>query len=880
MATFISTWSVANNDTVTLPIAIETTLNITVNWGDGTIVPYNLTVNVEADRPSRTYTVAGTDRVIRTITVTNALPGWSFSVDQTSKDLLVSIEAYGGLSLANTGEQFMDCTRLTSFPGTGPPFLTLPLNCQSMFEGCVVLDCELNTLDTSGVEEMDNMFCNCSNFNGDLSEWDVQNVTNMKEMFRGCENFNRDLSGWNVQNVSNMDAMLGGISGIDVNGAYIVIIPGCLNFTGFNPDGSSSIFSITALNDAGDPVFRSMNGMFAGCSKFNGNLANWNVQHVTDMIDMFFGCEEFTGEGIFRIPGNNEGEDNSVTTMLRMFVLCTHFNGNLANWNVKRVTDMTGMFFGCDEFTGEGIFRIPGNLPGEDNAVKLMGGMFYGCKKFNGNLSDWNVQHVTNMSAMFQGCVEFTGVNINGATPLLRQRMFHIPGNDEDEDIEMIGMFSGCTLFNADLSAWNVQNVPNMSLMFQGCEAFTGEGIFRIPGNLPLEDNFVGSMGRMFQGCKNFNGNLANWNVKRVTNMSFMFEDCEAFTGEGIFRIPGNLPGEDNFVGSMQSMFAGCTHFNGNLSDWNVSKVINMTSMFQGCVAFTGVNITGETPLLRQRMFRIPGSNAVKLMSSMFAGCTIFNGNLANWNVQKVTDMSFMFSTCLDFTGTGTLNGDETTHIFGIPETNAVTDMSFMFSGCTHFNGNLANWNVQKVTDMSFMFFRCDEFTGVDDQGGPRIFGITALNEAGLPIFRSMVNMFNDCTNFNGDISNWNVSNVTNMSGIFNGCTLFKRDVSNWIMTSIQNNASVPSFTNEYITEVNPTFSTGNPAAWNFTAAPEGVNADVLNFILPEINSRKRYYIDRNLRLRLATDKDSIKSRFSQSVITRSYNTSIIKSYL
>jgi surface protein len=140
-----------------------------------------------------------------------------------------------------------------------------------------------------------------------------------------------------------------------------------------------------------------------------------------------------------------------------------------------------------------------------------------------------------------------------------------------------------------------------------------------------------------------------------------------------------------------------------------------------------------------------------------------------------------------------------------------------------------------------------------------------------------MVDMFKGCLKFNGDISVWDVENVTNMFRIFNGCVDFKRDVSPWVMTSIQNNESAPTFTNAYITEVKPNFSTGNPNAWNFRAP---VNRNVLNVILPEINSRKLYYIDRYLRLRLATDKDGVKSKFSQSVITRSYKTPIIKYYL
>lgn len=34
-------------------------------------------------------------------------------------------------------------------------------------------------------------------------------------------------------------------------------------------------------------------------------------------------------------------------------------------------------------------------------------------------------------------------------------------------------------------------------------------------------------------------------------------------------------------MSNMNNRFKGCTSFNGNISNWNVSNVTNMTSMFQ-----------------------------------------------------------------------------------------------------------------------------------------------------------------------------------------------------------------------------------------------------------------------------------------------------------
>ncbi len=51
----------------------------------------------------------------------------------------------------------------------------------------------------------------------------------------------------------------------------------------------------------------------------------------------------------------------------------------------------------------------------------------------------------------------------------------------------------------------------------------------------------------------------------------------------------------------------------------------------------------------------------------------------------------------------------------------------------------------------------------------------------------TLQNYFRNCNAFNGDISNWDVSNVTNFSfSIFN-CTVFNQPVGNWTTTSLEN---------------------------------------------------------------------------------------------
>ena len=68
------------------------------------------------------------------------------------------------------------------------------------------------------------------------------------------------------------------------------------------------------------------------------------------------------------------------------------------------------------------------------------------------------------------------------------------------------------------------------------------------------------------------------------------------------------------------------------------------------------------------------------------------------------------------------------------------------------FNGDISQWDVSNVTDMSFMFYHSN-FTG-------------DISRWGVSHIINMKCMFRDGI-WNGNISNWDVSNVTTMEQMF-----------------------------------------------------------------------------------------------------------------
>jgi surface protein len=92
----------------------------------------------------------------------------------------------------------------------------------------------------------------------------------------------------------------------------------------------------------------------------------------------------------------------------------------------------------------------------------------------------------------------------------------------------------------------------------------------------------VTTMSGMFQGCSNFTGGqVAEFDVGSVADMSFMFKDAALFDQK-------NLTGwNTENVLTMESMFENCKNFTGDVSTWNVSRVQSFVNTFLGCSNFT-----------------------------------------------------------------------------------------------------------------------------------------------------------------------------------------------------------------------------------------------------------------------------------------------------
>ena len=254
-------------------------------------------------------------------------------------------------------------------------------------------------------------------------------------------------------------------------------------------------------------------------------------------------------------------------------------------------------------------------------------------------------------------------------------------------------------------------------------------------------------------------GDLSNWNTSKVIDMSYMFY-CAGYSAI-TFNIGDLSNWNTSNVTNMIMMFfssgfSATTWSIGDLSNWNTSNVINMGHMFQ----LAGYSAT---------TFYIGDLNTKTVTKK---DGTIYTA----WDVSNVTNMMSMFNQVgynSEMWNVGNLSNWNT---------NNVTNMSYMFYyagySATTFNLDLDNWNTSNVTDMSYMFYRAGRNATTFDIGDLSNWNTSNVTNMQYMFYKAGGN----ATTWNiGNCSGWNANKVKNMNSLFYGNKLLKvLDLSGW----------------------------------------------------------------------------------------------------
>ena len=554
-----------------------------------------------------------------------------------------------------------------------------------------------------------------------------------------------------------------------------------------------------------------------------GHISNWDVSNVTDMSNLFRGTN-------FNKPIGNWNVSN-VTSMNEMFRDTEAFNQPIGNWNVSNVTDMNGLFYYATAFNQPiGNWNV--------SNVTSMAYMFEGAIAFNQPIGNWNVSKVTDMNSMFRDANAFNqpigNWNVSNVTYM-----------------EM--MFDGATAFNQDISEWDVlnamENEVNVSIAYEVHDSsakINMKELINVLSSL-VDDKFNHQINMKTFIRTKLESFISKININEALTTQFQqvqerlngveYSDLSPDTLEPIFYALLYVDKQsDEFIEAYTStLIEDCaTAYKGVGDTMSCSAGIlerMVTSLVQACTfekstdkenetCDTIINIIDNNP---NKMIPIAIQDWYKLHSTPEGqfpdGMSVDDKkrNLKDFLLRKFPDNEALIDKQIadiadhigyetddfEFSGgkrrrntkkrkTKKTNKKKTIRkrgggqTFGRPrpppppDSPTLTNLTIREAvslwmrnkdEAIRIYGHISNWDVSNVTDMSNLF-RGTNFN--KPIGNWNVSNVTSMNE-----------MFRDTEAFNQPIGNWNVSNVTDMNGLFYYATAFNQPIGNWNVSNV-----------------------------------------------------------------------------------------------
>lgn len=788
------------NEPLAVYVPLYGTVNATIDWGDGSPPT---TVNRAASF-GHTYAAVGTYNVSITGTVTQYGQGQGSTPEY---EKLVGVLDFGDLGTTSLNGAFNYAKNLVDVPDTLPSTVT---DLTYLFgQATAFNDPDVGAWDVSNVTRMAWTFYYLRNFNQPLGSWDVSNVTDMRAMFAVSTKFNQNLNSWDVSKVTNMSSMF------SVAESYN------------QPMNNWDVSNVT-----------NMSSMFEQVYSLNQDLSSWNTSKVTSMGRMFY------------FGGNPQGigawDTSKVTSMGAMF-LRGRFSGDISTWDTSSLADMSAMFWGTRSFGGN---IAPWNVTKVTTADNLWKDSGTSTANYDALLQSWSAQSVRSGVPLTAGNSRYSCNGVAG-----RETLTSAPKNWSITDggqtnaaqppvITSVSPGSGeltVTFTPPTCIAGTIDNYEystNNGSTWTAVSPVSTDETFVITG-LTNGTTYPVRVRAVVDGTPQAsNASLPrNGTPQPNDTVPEPPTDVEAVAGDGSATVAWMAPIDDGGAAitsyTVRALVGGnpagptCTVTISSPDDpldCTVTGLVNGTNYTFDVVATNSVGNSapsaaspsvrpsGDADMVLEFDTTLddgsggaPNEVSVELGGDVLA--TIAWGDGTFDEVDEAGLYSHTYATAGDYTvtingrvpsfgGPSSGNDEKLTAVTsfgrlgttGFPSAfsdavnltdvpadlpSGVTTTSGMFSGATSFDdGDVGSWDVGSVTDMSSMF---DNATSFDqDLSGWDVGSVTDMSR-----------MFAGAEAFNGAVGTWNTGSVTSMSSMFESAPLFNQDISGWDTSSV-----------------------------------------------------------------------------------------------
>ena len=169
--------------------------------------------------------------------------------------------------------------------------------------------------------------------------------------------------------------------------------------------------------------------------------------------------------------------------------------------------------------------------------------------------------------------------------------------------------------------------------------------------------------------------------------------------------------------------------------------------------------------------------------SGMFAGASVFNQPVGNWNVSGAKQCGGNSGLNYMFIGAAAFNQSLANWQFG----SNLTELVGLFQSASNFNGDVTTWNLTHVTTTRSLFYSAGAF----NQNISTWQRSTPGDTSTMANVTNAAEMFVNAAAFNQNIGNWNVSSLQDAHSMFGGAQTFNQNLANWDVVSLTNGANM-----------------------------------------------------------------------------------------